>query len=138
MQNSSEAPPPRKSTEYPSGTPRGSFIRATASSTTGWKSFALWLISANDKPLPLKSKICFAVFSMTSRGSIEGPALKLYFFIMKQFKSVILFFANAKLQLFSLNQQIIFNKNADNVTLCHLTKAPQLSLCLSVWHLRRA
>ncbi|CUP67775.1 Uncharacterised protein [Segatella copri] len=60
---------------------RSSLNKETASSTTGWKSLARWLISINERPEPLKSKICFAVFSITSRGSIDGPALKLYFFI---------------------------------------------------------
>jgi hypothetical protein len=35
-----------------------------------------------ERPEPLKSKHAFAVASITSRGRIDGPALKLYFFIV--------------------------------------------------------
>ena len=90
MQNSKLAPPPRNRTLYPSGISSSSFINASASSITGWKSLLRWLISIKERPQLLNSRHASAVALITSLGNIDGPALKLYFFIIYFFIPCIL------------------------------------------------
>lgn len=53
-----------------------------ASAITFSKSFVRCEIESRERPEPLKSTIAFAAFWMTSSARIEGPALKLCFFII--------------------------------------------------------
>jgi hypothetical protein len=41
-------------------------------------------MESNERPVPSKSIIAFAAASSTTSGRIEGPALKLYFFIAEK------------------------------------------------------